>query len=74
MSAVLLASFSPTVPTGVVQLLYILMLASHLLCIPALYLSNLHKRMQKDYDGYSHPGVYYTKFMIPMPLKFCIIS
>ncbi len=55
MSAILLSSFSPAVPTGVVQLLYILMLASHLLCIPVLYLSNLYKRMNKDYGDYIHP-------------------
>jgi TRAP-type mannitol/chloroaromatic compound transport system permease small subunit len=56
LSAALLASFSPTVPTGVVQLLYILMLASQLLCIPVLYLSNLYKRMEKDYAPYTHPN------------------
>lgn len=56
MSAVLLASFSPAVPTGVVQLLYILMLTSYLTCIPVLYLSNLYKRMQRDYAEYTHPG------------------
>ena len=46
MSAVLLASFSPTVPTGMVQLLFLLLLCSHILCIPALYISNMCKRFQ----------------------------
>lgn len=56
MSAVLLASFSPTVPTGVVQILFLLLLASHLLFVPVMYLSNLYKRMENDYVGYTHPG------------------
>ena len=46
MSAALLASFSPTVPTGMVQLLYVLLLASHILFIPAIYMSNMYKQMQ----------------------------
>lgn len=46
MSAALLASFSPTVPTGMVQLLFVLLLASHILFIPAIYMSNMYKRMK----------------------------
>lgn len=48
MSAVLLASFSPTVPTGMVQLLYLMLLGSHLICIPAIYMSTLFRRMQEN--------------------------
>lgn len=47
MSAILLASFSPTVPTGTVQLLYLMLLGSHLVCIPAIYMSTLFRRMQQ---------------------------
>lgn len=45
MSSILLASFSPTIPTGVVQLVYLMLLASHLMCIPAIYMSTLYRRM-----------------------------
>ena len=56
MSAVLLASFSPTVPTGVVQLLFLLLLASHILCVPVTYLSNMYKRMQTSYTDQTNQG------------------
>lgn len=56
LSAILLASFSPTVPTGTVQLIYLLLLSSHLMSIPAIYMSTLFRRMQKDSAGWINPG------------------
>lgn len=50
LSAILLASFSPTVPTGVVQLTYLLLLGSHLMSIPAIYMSTLLRRTKTQND------------------------
>lgn len=55
LSAILLASFSPTVPTGTVQLLYLMLLGSHLMCIPAIYMSTLYRRMQEKSSSWIYP-------------------
>lgn len=54
MSAVLLASFSPTVPTGMVQLVFLLLLASHMLYIPAIYMSNMYRQMSDRFNYAIH--------------------
>lgn len=56
MSAILLASFSPTVPTGTVQLLYLMLLGSHLACIPAIYMSTLFRRMYLNSHEWINSG------------------
>lgn len=56
MFAILLASFSPTVPTGMVQLLYVLHLTSNMLNIGMLSSSNTYKRMKHDFSSFVHAG------------------
>jgi hypothetical protein len=46
-SAILLASISPTVPTGMVQWVFACLFVSHLLCTPILYLSHLAAKYNK---------------------------
>lgn len=48
-SAILLASVSSTVPTGMVQWLFTCLLVSHILCIPILFLSHLSVKY-KDFE------------------------
>ena len=47
LSAILLASISSTVPTGMVQWLFACLFVSHLLCTPILYLSH-HSAKYKE--------------------------
>jgi hypothetical protein len=48
-SAIMLATVAPTVPTGMVQWLFVCLVASHLLCIPILYMS--HFSMNHDQNN-----------------------
>jgi hypothetical protein len=47
LSAILLASISSTVPTGMVQWLFACLFVSHLLCTPILYMSHLSAEYKK---------------------------
>ena len=55
-SAIILASISPTVPTGMVQWLFGCLLTSHLLCIPILYLSYLSQTYKNSQHIQIHSG------------------
>ncbi len=51
---IILASSSPTVPTGMVQQLFMLMLGSQILCTGVLDMSSLTKRMMTECPDYIH--------------------
>lgn len=72
MSAVIVASISPNIPTGMVQWVAVSLLASHLLCTPILYLS--HFVAKHSYDQVEK-GVYFTpiKYTIALLLASCIL-
>ncbi len=56
LSAIILAASSPTVPTGMVQWLFVCLLASHLLCTPILYLSHISVAYRDEAYTYFHSG------------------
>jgi len=71
LSAILVASISPTVPTGMVQLLFVCLLASHLLCTPILYLSHLTASYSKKHGSCFHADC--MKWGIGLLLGACIL-
>lgn len=52
--ATLLAAISPAIPTGMVQWVFGSLLASHILCIPILYLGHLSSTYSNEYDQQFH--------------------
>ena len=73
MSAVLVAAMSPTIPTGMVQWVLVCLLASHLLCIPVVYLSHMCSKYASQQDGTFRFHNTAMKLGIAMLLAVCII-